>query len=453
MAKTRNQLPPGPKAIPLLGNILDFPKDPTGFMMRSTLEFGDTVFFWALHLKYIMVNHPEGIKYILQENNKNYTKGIGYEPLKLFLGNGLLTTDDPSWLKHRRLIQPHFNRESIAQYADVVINSALKMVDKWGDGEEKKNSVNISEEMVFLTSQIVGKTLLSSDVSQEDVRFWRSMDYILEYINDRTRTNPFNLPSWFPTPANFRYSKAIRIIDSFVYQIIKKRRENPSERNDMLDALVSARDEETGEGINDKQLRDEVLTFFVAGHETSANGLIWALYLLSQHPEVEKKLHNELKTVLDGKTPNFIDLHGLIYTGQIIQESLRLYPPVWIMGRQSIEEDSVRGHYIPPKTDMMISPYVLHRHPDYWAQPDVFDPERFSTENVKKQIPYSYIPFGGGPRLCVGQNFALMEMVLVLAIISQRYFLTLIGNQNVEIGPYITLRPKEDLKMKLVERN
>ena len=453
MAIAAKHLPPGPKAIPLLGNILDFPKDPTGFMMKSTLEFGDTVYFWALHLKYIMVNHPEGIKHVLQENNKNYTKGIGYKPLKLFLGNGLLTTDDPSWLKHRRLIQPHFNRESIANYADVVIESAIKMVNNWEKESEIASVINISQEMIYITSQIVGKTLLSSDVGNEDSNFWRSMDYALEYVNNRTRTNPFNLPSWFPLPDNYKYAKAIRILDSFIYGVIKKRRADSLERNDLLSALLTAKDEKTGLGINDRQLRDEILTFFVAGHETSANGLTWALYLLSKHPEVQEKLNNELKTVLDGRTPNFMDLHSLTYTMQVIQESLRLYPPVWIMGRQTIKEDSVRGHYIPPHTDIMISPYVLHRHPDYWKDPDVFDPDRFSPENVKNHIPYAYIPFGGGPRLCVGQNFALMEMVLVLAIIAQKYSVKLTGNQNVELGPYITLRPKEDLMMKLVRRN
>ncbi|MBI3510108.1 MAG: cytochrome P450 [Bacteroidetes bacterium] len=443
---------PGPQSIPLIGNAMGFALNPTEFVLKNMRKYGDVVFFKALNFKFALVSNPNYIKQILQENNTNYTKGTGYAPLRLFLGNGLLTSEGDFWLKQRRLQQPAFSRKNIQEYSNTVLHAVGEMLDRWEGMTNENKTINLSLELIKLTSRITGITLLSFDFENEPDEFWHALSYALKYVNNRTRTNPFNLPANFPTPANIKFSKASENIDKVIYRTIEMRRNKVDEYTDLLSMLMKSRDEKTGEGMTDKQLHDEVLTIFLAGHETSADALMWCIYLLARNPDAEEKILIEVKNVAKNKPISFEDLPQLIYTSQVIEESLRLYPPIWLIGRQTIKEDKLGDYIIPEKTDIMICPYVMHRHPAYWNEPDKFDPERFSPENSKNRLPYSYIPFGGGPRLCIGQNFAMMELLITVAAIIRKFRIKIVSGDNVKLGAYITLRPEKDIIVQLEKR-
>ncbi|HIA05763.1 MAG TPA: cytochrome P450 [Flavobacteriales bacterium] len=448
----KKNLPPSPPGHKLFGHITGFAKDPLNYMMKISREHGGILYSRVINYKIVLISKPEYVKYILQENNRNYTKTSGYKPLKLLLGKGLITSEGDLWLKQRRLFQPAFNRESIMNYTKIVGECVDDLLLEWNNIDPDSKLLNVSHEMMKNTMVIVGRTLFSSDLSKDTALVWEWMTYALEYVNNRTKTYPFNFSSKIPLPKNIRFTKAVASLDNMLYRKIDERRKEKGDFTDLLSMMMSAKDEETGKGMSDGQLRDEIMTIFLAGHETTANALTWTWYLLSQHQEIEEKLHRELDEILKGEIPSYQNLGNLRYTAQVVQESMRLYPPVWMIGRRTINEDQIGQYHIPKGVDVAISPYVLHHHSEYWDQPEVFDPDRFSSENIKKQIPYSYIPFGGGPRLCIGENFAMMEMILIVAKVAQKYKLLLPKGTKVEIGSSLTLRPKEDLKMELYKR-
>lgn len=311
--------------------------------------------------------------------------------------------------------------------------------------------LNISAEMNRVALDIVSKSLFISDVESEIDKISAWVTVAIEMGAERIR-NPFKLPTWVPTPSNLKQNKAVAVLDEVITGIIEKRRADSVNYNDLLSMLMEARDEDTGEGMSNRQLRDEVMTIFIAGHETTANALTWALYLLAQNPEIEKKLQEEIDTVLQGRPVSFEDLRQLQYTRQVIDETMRIYPPAWIIGRKNVEDDEIGGYHIPAGTNCLIPTICIHRSPKYWENPMVFNPERFSPDRVKEQKKYTYFPFGGGPRLCIGNNFALMEMQVVLASIMQRYSMQLKDTTPIELDPLITLRPKQNVYLKLVRR-
>ena len=456
---TNKNTPPGPKGNLFLGNAISLglsglSKKTIDYMRQSALDYGDIVSFRVLNYQFLFVNNPAYIKYILQNNYSNYSKSSMYEVMKQGLGNGLLNSEGAFWLQQRRLYQPAFNKESILHYANSVVECTNKMINRWEVKKRNREILNLSQEILKLAFDVVGRTMYSTYFSVEQKKIdWKSVVYTLDYVNKLSKNHPFNLPIKFPTPGNLRFNKALKTLNKTTYEIIEKRRKENKEYNDLLSALMSTPKQGTGEKMNDKELRDEIFTIFSAGHETTSNGLIWTLYLLSQHSEIESKLHKELEEVLGNETPTYEDLTKLKYTTQIVYESLRLYPPAWSVGRRSIEEDEIGGYRIPKGIDIAISPYILHRHPDFWDNPEVFDPNRFSSENRKKITPFSYIPFGGGPHVCVGQNFAIMELILVIAMIAKQFRLRIKDNQKVEIDPCITLRPLKEVFMTIQERN
>jgi len=316
----------------------------------------------------------------------------------------------------RRIAQPSFHKREIASLAQTMTDCTEKMILTW---QQEKGQTNILNEMTKLTLEIVGKTLLSTDVSGEANEVGQALTYVIKYVNDRI-IHPFNLPPKLPTPKNIRFAKYNKTLYDVVMKIIKEHRSSKIQHNDMLTMLINARDEETGEGMTDQQLMDEVMTIFLAGHETTANALAWTWYLLARHDDVRKKLNMELNDVLNDKTPTIEDIPKLTYTTQIIQESMRLYPPAWIIGRRAVGMDNVGGFDIPPNSDIMIAPYIMHHHPKLWDDPEKFDPDRFSVDAAKNRDKYAYFPFGGGQRICIGNNFAMMEMQLLVAMIAQK---------------------------------
>ena len=445
---SRQKTPPGPHGHLLLGSAPEIQRDPLRFCMTMKENYGDVSLYRFLLSPTFMVFHPDDIKHVLQENHQNYNKDYYiYKTLKPFFGQGLFTNNGQSWLHQRRLMQPAFHRKRLAAFGQLMTDGTLTMLERWQEFVGREQPLDIPAEMMRLTQRIVGQALFTVDLSNDadtvGQAFTKVSQLILNYMYA-----PFP-PLRIPTPRNRRLQAAIRLLDTVVYDIIHKHRQQHTDTGDLLSMLLLARDEETGEGMNDQQVHDEVMTLLLAGHETTANALTWTWYLLSQHPHVQRRLHAELDGVLGGQRPAVEHLADLSYTGMVIEEAMRLYPPLWGMGRKVLTADEIGGYHIPKNYNIWLSPYVTHRHPDFWEDPEVFDPERFLPERSASRPRYAYFPFGGGPRLCLGSGFAMMEAQLILAMIAQHYRLQLIPGHPVEPEVLLTLRPRYGLPMTL----
>ncbi len=447
----RHKNAPGPHGHFLLGNARDIQRNPLGFALTMTRQYGDIVrmrfFTWPAYL----VNHPDGVKYVLQENQRNYSKDIyPYKIFKPLLGQGLVTNNGDSWLHQRRLMQPAFHRKRLAALGTLTTGAAVAMLDRWQDFTERNQPLDVAAEMLRLTLCIVGKALFNIDLSDEAHSVSQAVTTVNRLLSEYLYA-PFP-PLNVPTPRNRRIQDARRALDQVVFGIITQRRQQNTDAGDLLSMLLLARDEETGLGMNDQQVRDEVMTLLIAGHETVSTALVWAWYLLSQYPDMERRLQIELDTVLGGHPPTVEHLADLTYTHMVIEETLRLYPPAWVFGRKAIAGDEIGGYSIPANSIIVLSPYMTHRHPAFWENPDVFDPERFTPERSAGRPHYAYFPFGGGPRICIGINFALMEMQLILAAVAQRYTLRLVPDHSVEPEALLSLRPRFGLPVTLQRR-
>ncbi len=393
-----HKTPAGPHSHFLLGSAFDLQRDPLPFLSTLFQQYGDIVRTRLLSQPSYMVYHPDYIKRVLQDNNQNYDKNsYTLQVLKPFLGNGLATNDGASWLQQRRLIQPVFHRKRITTFGTLMTDATVTMLERWQGLTEHEMPLDIPAEMMRLTLRIVGQALFSIDLSDDTSLVGKAFMTVTKLISDYLFL-PFP-PLFVPTPRNRRLRAAIRTLDHLVYEIISQRRKPGTEREDLLSMLLLARDEETGQGMNDQQVRDEVVTFLFAGHETTANTLTWTWYVLSQHLHVEQRLHAELDTVLNGHLPTVEHLPALSYTRMVIEESMRLYPSVTFNIRHAIANDEIGGYHIPANSLIWMSPYVTHRHPAFWEQPEVFEPERFTAEGVASRPRFAYFPFGGGPHL------------------------------------------------------
>lgn len=444
---TEKTTPPGPKGFLFLGNIPQFAHNPLEFMAKCAREYGDVV---QLHLpqgKAYLLSNPDDIEFMLTTTNRNFKRDKGVQLLRPLLGNGLVLTEGDFWLRQRRLMQPAFHRERIKAYGEIMVDYASRMVDSWQDGEIR----DTKHDMQKITQQIVTRLLFSTEVTSEESQTTSTtLDFVLKEFQARL-VNPFHLPEKIPTPRNRRYLKAITEIDEVINRIIRQRREEGDDKGDLLSTFLQVRDED-GNGMSDKQLRDELITMYLAGHETTAMTLSWAWALLAQHPEVEARLAEELETVLQGRTPAVSDLPRLPYTDMVIKETLRLYPIAWFNNREVLKEVEIGGYKLQPGLQLWMSPWVLHRNPRYYENPDEFRPERWATEQIKQLPKYAYLPFGGGPRICIGNTFALTEAALVLATVAQRYRLNLAPGTKVVPQPSGTLTFKYPLKMVMSKR-
>lgn len=445
MATESTRTPPGPRGVPLFGNVLDAWKDPIGLMMKSWREHGDVVKFKFGPFDYLFLNDPDAIHHVLVDNAKNYTKSRNYQGLKLVLGEGLVTSEGDTWRKQRKLVQPAFHRERLAGFAQSMVGDTASMLERWATrGPE---AFDVHEEMMRLTFRIVGRTLFSTDVEVDADRIGPAVSAAIHHANDYAEAI-VRVPQWLPTPANFRFKKAIATLDELVLRIIADRRKpNADQPNDLLAMLMAAHDDETKEGMSDRQLRDEMMTIILAGHETTANLLTWTWYLLSSHPDIARRLGAEVAEVLGDRAPSLDDLPKLKLTKMILEESLRLYPPAWAFERQAVAADTIAGYHVTPKTIIGIAPYTLHRHPRYWENPEGFDPERFAPERSEGRPKYAYLPFGGGPRFCIGNGFAMMEAQIIVAMIAQRHRLELVPGHPIVLDPQVTLRPKHGVRV------
>jgi cytochrome P450 len=435
----------------LLGSLPQFRRNPLELLMRGFRDHGDVVHFRMFTRDLVLLAHPRAVRWVLQEHAGNYDKRTrGFEVLRAYLRKGLLTSEGDHWLRQRRIAQPAFHHSRIAGFGQSMTLAAGELVDRWL-GTSAPEVVNVTAEMMRLTLRIVGETLLSTDVSREADRVGQALKVTLRRANEAIgRVVP--LPRWWPTPANRQLRAAMRTLDDVILEIIAGRRTGESDPDDLLSMLMHARDEDTGEGMSDPQLRDEVMTIFLAGHETTAIALGWTWYLLAQHEAVRQRLHSEIGTVLDGRTPTVDDLPRLGYVERVIKESMRLYPPAWVISRRAIMDDVIGGFRIPAGAVVLVSPYVTHRHPRFWANAEDFDPDRFEAARQAERPPFAHFPFGGGPRQCIGNNFAMMELVLVVTTIAQRCRLVLPSGVSIGTNPSITLRPATPITMRVHPR-
>jgi cytochrome P450 len=419
--------PPGPRGLPLLGSLGDFVwADPLRAVLTAVREHGDVVRFAFGPYHFYVVNHPDHIRHVLQENRQNYVKSASYDELRALLGDGLLTSEGDAWLRQQRLVQPAFHRHRLAELAGAMVREIETMLARWEPLAARGEVFDVAQEMTRLTLAIVGRALFSTDLTGGADAAGRALTVALTWANDRT-VQLVRLPAALPTPANVRARRAVTTLDAMVYGMIDARRKALAPApHDLLSMLLQARDEKTGEGLSDTQLRDDVMTLVLAGHETTANALTWAFYQLSRHPGVARTMRDEVREVLGGRAPGFDDLPKLRYTQMVLEEVLRLHPPAWWIERQAMGADEIGGYDIEPGAMVAVVPYAMHRHPTYWDDPEGFDPERFTPERAADRPKFAYIPFGGGPRQCIGNQFALMEAQLVLAMVAQRFRLDMV---------------------------
>jgi cytochrome P450 len=448
------KLLPGPGSRPPLDDLRTLRDGPHAFLLQIARQYGDVVRYPVGPLAVYLVVHPDGVKRVLQDNAKNYSKDtFQYNLLSSITGRGLLTSDGDFWLRQRRLAQPAFHKQRIAGFIGLITGCAEAMLARWDGSAARGEPVDVAAEMMHVALQIVGKALFSVEIGDEADELAQATLVVLDHIVGRARTFGI-VPQWLPTPGNLRYRRALRRLEGAVNTTIASRRRAPGDtaRADLLAMLMSARDAETGEGMTDRQLRDEMITVLIAGHETVASALAWAWYLLATDPAAEAKLHAELAAVLGGRAPEVDDLPDLRYTLAVFEEALRLYPPAWIITRKALADDEIGGYRVPANALVVTSPYVTHRQAAVWSDPEAFDPDRFSEARVAGRPRFAYYPFGGGPRVCIGDQFALTEARLIIASVAQRYRLRLVPGHPIAVEPGVTLRPKHGLMMTLEKR-
>jgi cytochrome P450 len=443
----QSELPPSAKADWIGGHFRSFRREPTEFLTRLSKLCDITYFRMGPQPSYFL-NHPHLVRDLLVTNNEKFIKGRALQRAKSLLGEGLLTSESAFHLRQRRMIQPAFHRARIAEYAKTMVEYGDRISGEWMDGEVR----DIDREMMYLTLQIVGKTLFGAEIGDEADEVGKSMTTLVSMFD--FLLIPFS--EWLeklPLPHVRRLHGARDTLNSIIYSIINERRKTGEDKGDLLSMLLLAQDEDDGGTMDDEQVRDEALTLFLAGHETTSNALTWTWYLLSQNPEAESRFHEEIDRLPSDRPLVFDDLAELRYTESVLAESMRLFPPAWAIGRLAKEEHSFNGYVVPPKALVLVSPFVMHHDPRFWDDPASFRPERWLEQSVKEATQrYVYFPFGGGIRRCIGESFAWTEGILLLATIARHWKFRLVPEQKIGLRPVITLRPKFGMKMQIQSR-
>lgn len=440
-------LPPGPPGHFLLGNMRAFTRDTLGFLLE-TRRYGDLVTVrFGPYISFI-VNHPDLIHQILvTDADKFYKAAITRKVMEPVVGKGLFSNEGEPWKRQRRLTQPAFHTRRIGAYADVMVKHTLRQIATWTPGSTR----SIDREMAELTMGIIAETLFNAEVGPEADAIGQAVTTVLSIMNRRF-DRLFPTPNWLPIPENWTFKREIARLDALIQRFIDERRRTGEDRGDLLSMLLLAQDEDDGGFMTDKQVRDEAITLFGAGHETTSNALMWTFYCLSEHPEVETRLHAEIDAVLGERPPTLDDLLRLPYTEMVIKEAMRLYPPAWSATREPKTDVTLGGWLVRRGEAIMLNFYGVHRDPRFFPDPERFDPERFNPENEKRIPKYAYLPFGGGPRICIGNAFAMMEARLILATIAQRFTLRLAPGHTVTPERVFTLRSKGGMPMIVMPR-
>ncbi len=383
-----------------------------------------------------VINHPDDVKRVLVSNHRNYTKGSGLDRVKILLGNGIMTSEGELWKRQRYMMQPMFHRRMITQFSKLIDACNERFIAKWEAQAARGELVNVTDDMSELTLEIVLLSIFGTD---------------LERLSREMGANPFDIVTKEPA-RDLKFAYRFRQLSKLVGALAKRRVKEKSEHFDFLQMLIEARDKETGSPMSERELIDEVMTLIVAGHETTASGLNWTWYLLSQNPEAEGKLHAEIDATPEKSEPSLMEMEQLSYTKNVVDEALRMYPPGWLLSRRTIAADILAGYDVPPGTDVLLCLYLLHRHPRYWKEPDAFRPERFDAAHESERPRFAYMPFAAGPRHCIGETLALYEMYMHLYKVARRYRLRYVPDRPLELEAHINLRTKHPLLMKLERR-
>src|SRR5712691_9519833 len=439
--------PPGPKISRWGSWTYRFSADPLNFLTTIARNYGDLASYRMGGELIFFANHPQYIRDLLVTHNRNFTKSRGLERSKRLLGNGLLTSEGAFHLRQRRLMQPAFHRERIASYGRTMVEYADRMRNAWADGA----TLDIAREMNRLTLSVVGKTLFDTDVESQAAAVGEALTGVIESF--WMMMLPLaDVLERLPVPRLRRARIARARLDRIIYGMIAERRASGRDHGDLLSMLLAAQDEDDHGMMTDSQVRDEAMTIFLAGHETTANALMWTWYLLSQSPEEASKLHAEVDRVLQGRLPDVADIGSLSYVERVVTESMRLYPPAWLIGRRAIADYPIGPYVAPARSILIMSPYIVHRDARHYADPERFNPDRWTPEFRAALPKFAYFPFGGGPRQCIGESFAWMELILVVATIAQRWQLRLVPGHPVVPQPMITLRTKHGMRMTVEKR-
>jgi cytochrome P450 len=451
-ASTSAKVPPGPAGNFLFGNLRDFRNNPLQLLLQLCSDYGDICRFRIVTTEFYLINNPDLIAHVLVDKDHHYRKSwIDKQAIGPMAEQGLLTIEGDLWKQQRRLLQPLFSQQMLQTYSQIVTDYTSEMMERWKPWVASGQTFDLSEQITNLTMRIIARTILGIDFAQADKELLEAFEVVLDHANS-VLESVIPLPDWVPTPAHLRFRHARQVLHSQVTRLIEQHRREKQEGKDLLSLMMNARDEETGAGLSDDILRDQVLTFFAAGHETTAQSLKWTFYMLSRHPEVGQKVYEEVRKVLGGQRPTFQAAAEMPYTKMVIHEVMRLWPPVWMMEREAAVEDELAGYPVRPGTQVAMSQWVMHRHPKYWDNPEGFDPERFSPERSAGRAHGVYFPFGAGPRVCIGNTFAIMEMQMIIPTILQRYRLDVMPSPPVLPKPTFTLRPMYGVPVRAVPR-
>lgn len=443
-------VPPGPAGAPLVGNLFDFLRaEPLTYYRTLWQSYGDLVTIRLGKLKTYLVVDPVQAHYILVKNQKNFGKGKLYDTFRMLVGQGLVTSEGDLWQQQRRLMQPSFTPTAISDYTTLMTEVIQRLVVRWQAAAAQGTVLNMDQEMMQLTMSVIGKAMFGIDLSEEMLEVEQALHTAFTFITGRAIT-PFKAPVQWPLPTHRRFHRAMETINHFLAERIQTGRQ--SEQKNLLTILLHAQDEESRQGMSEQQLRDEVLTLFFAGFETTARSLTWAWYQISRQPAVQQKLEAEVDAVLGQRTPTVEDLFRLPYTRMVVDETLRLYPPTAILPRQNREADQLGDYPLAAGSIVFLAPYLIHRHPTFWPDPETFDPERFTPEQSETRPKHAYIPFANGPRICIGNSFALLEMVLAVAMITANFRIKPVDDQPIGYTLRGTMCPTRPLLARLEER-
>src|SRR6218665_1340628 len=440
------RIPPGPKGHWLLGNLPARRADPLSLFLRGRARYGGVVRYPMGPFLMHQLSHPDDVKRVLVDNAQNYQKTALMQRLRPVLGEGLLLSEGDFWKRQRRLAQPAFHKERLAGMATVITRLIEDALPRWDALAEGGEPFDLSAELMRLVLAMTGRVLFGADLSDSASDVGRAVTTVLEELNHQV-LSVLPLPASLPLPGHRRLRRAIQVLDSVVFGIIDARHRGAHSTEDLLAMLMEARDADTGEGMSDRQLRDEVMTLVLAGHETTANALTWTFHLLEQHPGAETRLAEEVSRVLGERTPTLQALPQLGYTVRVFDESMRLYPPAWLISRVALADDVLGGYPVAKGTIVVILPYVIHRHPAFWEHPETFDPDRFLPARSGSRPRFAWLPFGGGQRMCVGSGLALLQGHLVLAMLARRYHFQRVPGHPVEPQALVTLRPRHGLRV------
>ncbi|MXQ14816.1 cytochrome P450 [Microvirga makkahensis] len=440
--------PPGPKGLPFLGSLPAFGRDVLDFFTECARQYGDIASFQLAAWPAVLLSHPDLVEVVLIENHQNFIKHrFFWRHVQAIFGQGLLTSEGEFWRHQRRLAAPAFAGSRLNRYGDTMVQSTDWMVRRWQPGQV----LDAHREAMALTLQIAAKALFNAETDQDVAEIGQALDEVMEEIAARLR-RPFWIPDALPLPGHIRYRRGVQRMDQLVARIIAERCDTREDCGDLLSLLMLARDE-AGQPMSERQIRDEVITMLLAGHETTALALSWTWYLLGLHPAVDAQLAEEVHTVLGERPPTVDDLPRLRFTGQVVSEAMRLYPPAYAIGREARADCEIGGYAVPAGTIVYVSPWVMHRDPRWFDEPQAFRPDRWAG-NLAKELPrFAYMPFGGGPRICIGNRFAMMEATLILATVAQRFRLEGQTDRPVQPMPSITLRPKGGVWVEPVPRS